>query len=52
MFLTQAQSVVKVLVTMCMFSGFIRTKMLKENIIISLINFIICLNLHESRISS
>ena len=41
MFLTQAQLVVKVLVTMCMFSGFIRTEMFKKNRIISfiIINF-------------
>ena len=41
MFLTQAQSVVNVLVTMCMFSGFIRTKMFKKIRIISFIIIII-----------
>ena len=49
MFLTQAQSIIKVLVTMCMSLGFIRTEMFKQNIIISLI---ISVNLHESRISA
>ena len=52
MFITQTQSVIKVLVTMCMSSRFIRTEMFKQNRIISFINFIICLNLHESRIST
>ena len=36
MFLIQAKSVVKVLVTLCMFSGLIRTEMFKQNKIISL----------------
>ena len=54
MFLTQAQSLDKVLVTMRMFSRFIRTKMFKKNrnINIIIINFFLCLNLHESRISA
>ena len=52
MSLTQEQLVEKVLVTMCMFSRLIRTEMLKQNRIISLINIIICLNLPESRIST
>ena len=47
MFLTEEQLVVKVLVIECMFSGFIRNEMYKQNIIISL-----CLNFHESRISA
>ena len=47
MFLIQAQSVIKVLVTM--FSWLIKTKMLKQNRIISFISFVICLNLYESR---
>ena len=48
MFLTQAQSVIKVLVIMCMFSGLIRIEMFKQNRIISLISSTICLNLPES----
>ena len=52
MFLTQSQSVIKVLVTMCMFLGLIRTEMFKQNRIISLISSIICLNLYKSRTST